>query len=228
MNGSRQDIAIDAELCVCWNRPVYLKFLLCSRECGNYDNKLEESLFCLLSSTEFTGVMRGMSIILVCVTNLLLWLAGKIHELAAFGWSTWHMSRVCDDLEETLVDIIEDHSLFLKEFHMKNMFKRKIEMLESFKEFLEHKFDTQEKRFVKNSDGSINKIRSCRVTIKELFKLEKETNISKTDFVDEISQRLCGPFLQELRDTKKSICKYLSSLGVELSWDKATEADIEN
>ena len=149
--------------------------------------------------------MRGISIIAVHITNPLRWLAGKTHELAEFGWSTRHMSRVYDDLEVTLVDVIEDHSLLPKEDYMKIIFKRKTEMLEPFKEFLECKFDTQEKRFVKNSDGSINKIRSCRVIIKELFMPQKETNISTKVFIDETSQRLCDAFLQELRDPKKHV-----------------------
>ena len=44
----------------------------------------------------------------------------------------------------------------------------------------------------------------------------------------DISQRLCGAFLKELRDPKKSVHKHLSSSGGENSWDKATKGDIEN
>ena len=44
----------------------------------------------------------------------------------------------------------------------------------------------------------------------------------------EISTRFTRAFLKELRDKKKSTCNHLSSIGGELSWDNATEADIKN
>ena len=44
----------------------------------------------------------------------------------------------------------------------------------------------------------------------------------------ETSTRLIRSFLKELRDIKKSTHKYLSSIGGELIWDNATEADIKN
>ena len=64
--------------------------------------------------------------------------------------------------------------------------------------------------------------------IKEFFEPVEETNINTVRFMKEISTRLTGAFLKELRDTKKSTCKRLSSIGGELSWDNDTEADIKN
>ena len=134
------------------------------------------------------------------------------------------MSRVYDDLETALDEIIDN----LQEDYMRKIHKRQIEMLEPFKEFLEHKFSTQEKNCGKDSNGIVNKIKSHQVIIKELFSPEDEINISTTPFMREISQRLCGAFFKELREPKKSTCDHLSSIGGELSWDKATKVDIEN
>lgn len=219
---------MDGALCAYWNRKAHIEFLLHLFECGNDDNKLEDSLFCLLGSTEFIGVMRAMSIIAVRITNPLRWLAGKTYELAEYGWSARHMSRSYDDLESSLIEIIDDPSLFLKEDCMKKIFKRQIEQVEPFKEFLQCKFDTQTKRCVKDNNGVVNKIRSYQVIIKELFEPEDETNIATAAFMNEISKRLLGAFLKELRDPKKSIYNNLSSMNGARSWAKASEADIEN
>ena len=124
MNESRQDIVVDAVLCVYQNRLVYIEFLLYLLTYRNVENKLEDSLFYFLASTEFIGVIREISIILVHITNPLRSLVSRTHQLVVHDWSAYHISRVCDDLEIALEDIIDNPSLFLKEDFMKSIFKR--------------------------------------------------------------------------------------------------------
>ena len=112
---------------------MHLEFLLCLNSCCNDDKKLEESVFSLLEYTEFQGVMRGMSIIAIYISNPLRWLAANTHKLSSCNWSARHMSRRYDDLEESLANVIEDSNKFLDEDCMKNTFNRQKEMLSPFK-----------------------------------------------------------------------------------------------
>ena len=80
---------------------------------GNDNNKLEDSIFCLLASTEMTGLMQGLSIIRICIRNPIQWLATKTHELTLYRWSARHMSQVHDDLEAALEKVINKPSLFI-------------------------------------------------------------------------------------------------------------------
>ena len=108
-------------------------------------------------------------------------------------------------LERALDDIVEDHTLLLNENFMKNAFSRQIQMLLPFQEFLEHKWDNQEKLCVKEEDGHINKIKCYSTIIKETFEPEIETNRNSTIFMQKTSQMFFKAFLKELRDAKKTI-----------------------
>ena len=78
---------------------------------------------------------------------------------------------------------------------MKNIFKRQIRMLKPFKEFLEYKFDAQERHCIKDTSSSVSKIQCYLVIINELFSPQDKTNIATTLFIDNISSRLCRAFL---------------------------------
>ena len=137
---------------------VYIEFLLYLLTYRNNENKLEDSLFCLLASTEFIRVMRGISIIAVCITNPFCWLVGKTYQLAEYDWSARCMLRVHDNLKIALEEITDNSFLFLKEHFIKNIFKGQIKILEPFKEFLECKFSIQEKCCVKDLEDTASKI----------------------------------------------------------------------
>lgn len=122
INSSTQDIVVGSALCVCCNRSVHLDFTLHLKHSGSNDSKLKDSMFCMLGSTEFTGLMCGLSVVAVCITNPLRWFSAKTHTLAQHGWSMRRMSSLCDDLKEVLDKVVEDHTLFLIKNFTKNIF----------------------------------------------------------------------------------------------------------
>ena len=81
--------------------------------CKDIDNKLEESLFCLLASTEMIVVTRGISIILIHISNLLWWLVANTYKLVKYNWSLRPMSKVYNNLELGLEMILTDSIRFL-------------------------------------------------------------------------------------------------------------------
>ena len=91
VNGSRQDICVDASACIFWNRKYYVKFLATHLCYGNKDNCLEDSLFVILTSTEFIAVTRVMCMLMVAVSQPWRYLAGCSHTFGSYGWSNRHM-----------------------------------------------------------------------------------------------------------------------------------------
>ena len=118
--GSRQDFCVNVAKCAFWNRPLYMEFLDELLRFTDKDNKLEESMCVCLSSVKMTGMLRAMSVVSIAISEQMHWLSAHAHEIAKYNWSNKSMSRQFDILEQALLDIVEEPSLFAdKDFMMR-------------------------------------------------------------------------------------------------------------
>ena len=67
------------------NRKYYIEYLASVSYYREKKNTLEESLFVILLSTKFTTVTYTMSMILVLISHLIQYLAGKLYEFDKYG-----------------------------------------------------------------------------------------------------------------------------------------------
>jgi hypothetical protein len=206
--GSRQDSSFESALPIYDMLDEILEFL---HECVlTSDNKLQRSMFIILSSMEYIAQLRVASILFLSVVVPMRWLAGKTHELAHRGWGERSMGRAIDLLHTAFTDILEEPSLLLDYEFVMNIFQPLYNDLPEFEEFLE--FYREDK--VGNVHGSSHprdRIRVMDLAIAEVFFPAKLRNRETTQFCIRLSKGIATVLLVELEDTSKATHQYVSA-----------------
>ena len=70
-------------------------------------------------------------------------MAGKSHELGQYGWSVRSMGRMLDTLENSLVKVQEDPTLFTNEDYILNMFNEYRVEIDPFNEYLKYVYENK-------------------------------------------------------------------------------------
>ena len=132
MQGSRQDMILEASLAIYMNREVNIEFLDESLQMHvkRRDNILIRNLFVLLASPEMAAQSRFLCIVYFAIFIPMCWLEGKTHDIKDFPvgdppeeqWCTRSMGRFLDTIHEKLVKIIAFTSIFLSEQYIMNLF----------------------------------------------------------------------------------------------------------
>lgn len=230
VNGSRQDICVDASACIFWNRKYHIKFLATSLCCSDKDNSLEDSLFVMLTSAEFIAVTRSMCMLMVAVSQPMRYLTGCTHTFASYDWNNRHMSKQCDVLEEHLLCLVDHPSNFLDRDFMLNIFGEAREQLPPFDKCLSHMHEEKQQRCIKGIDPNLAcaKVIPYKSLIDEIFDPKDNSNIKANHHMSDIIPKVIIAFLKESHDPKKATSMHLSSQDGELSWINATEEDMQH
>ena len=199
--------------CIYYNRKYYIEYLACTLCYGDKDNSLEESLFVILSSTEFIAVTRVMCILMVAVSQLMRYLVGCSHTFGQYGWSNRHMSKQFDVLEKHLLYLVDHQENFLDKDFMLNIFGEAREQLPPFNEFLTYKYGKKQQRCIKGLGDNTShvKVVPYKLLIDKLFNPQDEANKQTNDYISDIIPRILNAFIKELHDPKKSTSSHLSS-----------------
>ena len=120
------------------------------------ENISEKSIFVALSSSEFIAVARSMSMLKYSISDKLRYLVENTHTFYTYGWSARHMSKKQDVVETNLQNIEEYPTLFIHREHMMDSFSEAKIELPPPKNFLEDKFEKQQRKCVKDECASLN------------------------------------------------------------------------
>ena len=137
------------------------------------------------------------------------------------------MGRVYDIIESKLSEIIEKPSLFLSHTFMMNIFKDLENELPPFKQYIidiyENKLNpTMSKQGSKKANYNASKVVGLDKLRSQLFDPYKEENIDTKEIVLEMAKVASQVWLDEMRNTSKTIHHYLSSIEGEKAWKNTT------
>ena len=144
VQGSRQDMILEASLAIYMNGEVNIEFLyeFLRMPGKRRDNIFTQNVFVLLALSEMAAQSRFLCIVYFSICIPMRWLAGKTHEPKDFPvggppeeqWCMRSMVRVLDTLHEKLGEIIAFPYLFLSEQYMMNIFSEYANELPPFKD----------------------------------------------------------------------------------------------
>ena len=205
-------------MAVYMNYQYYVEFLdmmLRKHRCCNSNKKaslLQQNLFVALTSEEMIALSRLLSILHISVCMPFRWLAGKTHELKAygldFGWGAMSMSRVIDTLYEKMTKLYESLSLILDDDFMMNIFSEYLQELPPFEEYWKLTFEKKQMSVVARSRKDGTKIVHMAKLRIELFTPTTPTNIKTANMVVRLGETASKTIINELMDTSKATYKY--------------------
>ena len=208
-SGSRQDLFVEGAPVIHWNRQYCIEFLDEQLRLPGKGNILQENLFVLLL-LEMVALSRVLLILYLCILIPVRWISAQTHTLGQYNWGARSMGKVLDILEETMNKIHANHSLVLSKEYMMAIFVELHNELPPFEEFWQHKFEKQRMSVVQHTCTKVVHLARLR---DELFAPVVKDNKNTGDIVETLAGIVSESFLQELHDTNKASCKYLTSSG---------------
>ena len=122
-SGSRNDLAVEFDAAVYWNRKYYVEFLD-ERLKEARDNILQENNFIVLTSVEIISLCCLFAIFHFTVCIPMMFLARNTNHVGAVGynWLPRSMGKALDAFHDAMVGIEQDGDTFLNEDFMSAIF----------------------------------------------------------------------------------------------------------
>lgn len=213
--GNRQDVLCELAGPMHMNRPFYAECLDKKLRSIGKSNILEENMFIICSSVHMVALCRVYSIVFLSIILLMRWMAGKSHELGRYGWSVRSMGRMLDTLEDSLVKVQEDPSLFTNEEHILGIFNEHRIEIDPFDEYLKCVYENKKHRKVARTSVSFS---PCLELKKEVFAPSDPSNLETDHLMNDLSKIVATSILDEIRHPNKATHNHLSSCNGIHSW----------
>ena len=209
LGGNIQDVGIEGSPALLMNIPFYLDFL--NWRGGMVDNILQKNLYIELQSVEVVALVRCLSILHISICLPTRWLAGNTEDLGDYNFGLFDMGVVVDTIEDKMMMVVNDGSLFLDESFMMIIFSDLSEQIEPFQQYLQYIFEEKQSNPV-GSRSDENKFLPFDELRAELFYPTRKDIRQSTSFCLRLAGEIACVFLRELRDKSKVTHEYLSSM----------------
>ena len=218
--GNRQDILCESAGPMYMNRPFHAEYLDKKLRSIGKSNILEENMFIICSSVHMVALCRVYSIVFLAVILPMRWMAGKSHELGQYGWSVRSMGRMLDTLEDSLVKVQEDPSLFTNEEYILGIFNEYRNEINQFDEYLKYVYENKKHRTVARTEVRFLPYLELK---KEVFAPSDPSNLETDHLMNDLSKIVATSILEEIRHPNKATHNHLSSCNGIYSWANCTE-----